>query len=100
MIILMIAIALPGFSQQPSSRTSATQGSSNLPDNPTPNAADNPSGQQTKRILFIIPNFRSVSADQVLPPQSSKEKFKLMLQDSFDYSAFIYVGVLAGVSDA
>jgi hypothetical protein len=65
--------------------------------------AENPSageGQQTKRILGIIPNFRSVSVDAKLPPLSPEEKFKLMLQDSFDYSSFIYVGMLAGVGQA
>src|ERR1035437_8345252 len=30
---------------------------------------------QTKRILGIIPNFRSVSTDDKIPPQSAKEKF-------------------------
>lgn len=54
-------------------------------------------GQQTKRILGIIPNFRSVSVDAKLPPLSPGSKFKLMFQDSFDYSSFIYVGILAGV---
>jgi hypothetical protein len=54
---------------------------------------------QTKRILFFIPNFRSVSADQELPPQTAKEKFELMAQDSFDYSSFLYVGVLSGIAD-
>jgi hypothetical protein len=53
-------------------------------------------GQQTKRILFIIPNFRAVSADTQLPPQSVKDKFVTASQDSFDYSAFIFVGLLAG----
>jgi hypothetical protein len=57
-------------------------------------------GQQTKRILGIIPNFRSVSVDAKLPPLSPGDKFKLMLQDSFDYSSFIYVGVLAGIGQA
>jgi hypothetical protein len=55
-----------------------------------------PEGQQTKRILGIIPNFRSVSVDAKLPPLSPGSKFKLMLQDSFDYSSFVYVGILAG----
>jgi len=55
-------------------------------------------GRQTRRILGIIPNFRSVSADQKLPPLSSREKLKLTLQDSFDYSNFIYVGLLAGIA--
>lgn len=56
-----------------------------------------PAPKQTKRILFIIPNFRSVSADEKLPPTTTKEKFKLALLDSFDYSAFIEVGILAGL---
>jgi hypothetical protein len=57
-------------------------------------------GRQTKRILGIIPNFRSVSVDANLPPLSPANKFKLMLQDSFDYSSFIYVGILAGAGQA
>lgn len=51
---------------------------------------------QTKRILGIIPNFRSVSTDEVLPPQSAKEKFVTTTQDSFDYSAVLVPAVLAG----
>jgi hypothetical protein len=55
-------------------------------------------GKQTRRILWIIPNFRSVSVDQKLPALTPHDKFKLMFEDSFDYSDFIYVGVLAGIS--
>jgi hypothetical protein len=57
-------------------------------------------GKQTKRILGIIPNFRSVSVDEKLPPQSVKDKFITTTQDSFDYSAFIFAGALAGISMA
>ncbi len=57
-------------------------------------------GKQTKRILGIVPNFRSVSADQKLPPQSVKDKFMTTTLDSFDYSAFIFAGALAGISFA
>ena len=55
-------------------------------------------GKQTKRILWIIPNFRAVSVDAKLPPMTVKEKFIGATQDSFDYSAFIYTGILAGIS--
>jgi hypothetical protein len=55
-------------------------------------------GRQTKRILGIIPNFRSVGVDEKLPPLSPRAKFKLTVEDSFDYSNFIYVGILAGIS--
>jgi hypothetical protein len=57
-------------------------------------------GKQTKRILGVIPNFRSVSVDEKLPPISTHDKFKLMVEDSFDYSSFIYVGILSGISQA
>jgi hypothetical protein len=57
-------------------------------------------GQQTKRILWIVPNFRAVSAGAKLPPQSVKEKFKTGALDSFDYSSFIFVGIQAGISQA
>ena len=57
-------------------------------------------GRQTKRILFVVPNFRAVSADEQLPPQSVKEKLKTSLLDSFDYSSFIFVGAQAGIGQA
>lgn len=57
-------------------------------------------GKQTKRIMGIIPNFRSVSVDEKLPPVSTHDKFKLMLEDSFDYSSFVYVCLLSGISQA
>lgn len=57
-------------------------------------------GKQTKRILGIVPNFRSVSADAKLPPQSAKQKFVGAAEDSFDYSSFIFAGLVAGVADA
>ena len=57
-------------------------------------------GRQTKRILGIVPNFRSVSVDEKLPPQSMRDKFITTTLDSFDYSAFIFAGILAGISQA
>jgi hypothetical protein len=57
-------------------------------------------GRQTKRILFMIPNFRAVSADQQLPPQPVKEKLKTATLDSLDYSSFIFVAGQAGVAMA
>ena len=91
-----------------------------LPDAPTPSAAPDGQqsspppktssatsdtlgpgeGQQTKRILWIVPNFRAVNAGAKLPPQSVKEKFKTGALDSFDYSSFIFVGIQAGLSQA
>jgi hypothetical protein len=72
---------------------------SNAP-NSSPAAQVSDNRQQTKRILYIIPNFRAVSADQHLPPQTVKEKFKTATLDSVDYSSFIFVGIQAGVAQA
>jgi len=72
---------------------------SNSGNNPA-NNSDDQYGKQPKRILGIIPNYRAVSANSHLPPQSFKEKFWLATQDTFDYSDFVLVGALAGISMA
>lgn len=48
---------------------------------------------QPKRILGIMPNYRAVSAGVLPPPPTPREAFKIATQNSFDYSAFIFVGV-------
>ena len=49
--------------------------------------AVSPNGtKQTKRVLGIVPNFSSVSADTKLPPQTAKQKLTLAAKNSFDYS--------------
>lgn len=63
-------------------------------------SCDDASGEQTKRIFWVIPNYRAVSADTHLPALRVKEKFWLATQDSFDYSAFVLAGLLAGYSQA
>jgi hypothetical protein len=77
--------------QQSAQASTPTSQTSNNPDAVSPNGT-----QQTKRILGIMPNFRSVSADTKLPPQSAKEKFIGAGHDSFDYSSFFIAGIQAG----
>jgi hypothetical protein len=70
-----------------------------LPDAPAPQSVSSSADQtneQAKRILGIIPNFRAVSTDQHLPPQSVKEKFVTATEDSFDYSAIVIPVAVAG----
>lgn len=59
-----------------------------------------PGLEQPRRILFVIPNYRAVSADAKVPPLDTGGKFKLFLDDSFDYSTFLSVGILAGIGMA
>jgi hypothetical protein len=70
--------------------TAASQ-QTNDPDAVSPNGT-----QQTKRILGIMPNFRSVSADMQLPPQTAAQKFIAAGHDTFDYSSFFIAGIQAG----
>ncbi|MEO6816081.1 MAG: hypothetical protein ABI177_05215 [Edaphobacter sp.] len=90
----------------PGISSSLLAASDSLPEAPLPSAlqsgqATTPAApptdpQQTKRILGIMPNFRSVSADTKLPPQSAKEKFLAAGRDTFDYSSFFIAGLQAG----
>jgi hypothetical protein len=87
----------PDMIAQSSSQTNQSA----APADPNPQASTGgPQGKQTQRILFIIPNFRAVSANTHLPPQSVKDKFVTASQDSFDYSAVIFVGLLSGLEMA
>ncbi len=103
------APAMLSATSSSSSSWGSSSSSTSLPDAPqvsTPDqraSASQPANSrdvQTKRILGIIPNFRAVSADVKLPPQSVKDKFVTVTRDSFDYSSFILPGVLAGYSQA
>lgn len=51
------------------------------------------SKQQPKRILGIMPNYRAVSAGAIPPPPTAKQAFKNATENSFDYSALIFVGI-------
>jgi hypothetical protein len=78
-----------GPAQSPSNNSLAPQNP------PVQKAQQSANGQQTKRILGIVPNFRAVSADQKLPPESVKDKFVGATEDSFDYSSIFFPGVIA-----
>jgi len=59
-------------------------------------SSNEPPPKQTSRILGILPNFRAVSADVKLPPQTVHEKFKTAFEDSFDYSSIFIPLAIAG----
>src|SRR4051812_190290 len=55
--------------------------------------------EDRKRILGIIPNFRTTSVDaKDIMPLSAKEKFKLATRDAFDPGAFVTTALLTGLS--
>ena len=83
-----------------SSSAAALDGASNADDGlqATQQSTPDAPAPQTKRILGIIPNFRAISTDVKLPPQSVKDKFMDATQDSFDYSSIVLPGLLAAYS--
>jgi hypothetical protein len=85
----------PGFSDVAASSSSGEDALQAAPD---PQDAKDAPAPQTKRILGIIPNFRAISTDDKLPPQSVKEKFVTATEDSFDYSSIFIPAALAGYS--
>src|SRR5258708_14378010 len=79
-----------------------------LPDKPTPVAPEqspdeqkkkekDSEGEQTKRMLWVVPNFGAVNANTQLPRMSTREKFSYAAKDSVtDYSSYTWAGILAG----
>jgi hypothetical protein len=87
--------------QAPAAQAQSSSANTPAPQNQPPrNAPEDSVGKQTKRILDIVPNFRAVSADEKLPPETVKEKFMDATQDSFDYSSIFFPGVIAGYNMA
>jgi len=97
---LVASAALP---EAPEPQNSAVQSPSSGPSQstlniPTPPAdANNPPTHkpppQPKRILGIMPNYRAVSAGVIPPPPTPREAFMVATRNSFDYSAFVFVGI-------
>jgi hypothetical protein len=95
-------------SQTPTPATQNQPSANQLPDKPTPvvqeQAPDeqkkkekDSEGEQTKRMLWVVPNFGAVNANTQLPRMSTREKFILASKDSVtDYSSYTWAGILAG----
>lgn len=91
-----------GAQNQTSTPPQPQAGVVTLPDAPSTRAANkevDPSKQQPKRILGIMPNYRAVSAGAVPPPPTPKEAFKIATQNSFDYSSFVFVGLTSMIAE-
>jgi hypothetical protein len=104
-----VFLSTPVQAQNASSSGPATD-SATLPSEPeaqTPaqtgqakTATPEPPDQPSKRILGIIPNYRSVAVDAKLPPQSVREKGVTALQDSFDPGAFELAAIVSAYNYA
>lgn len=101
----VLAAALPPEAPQPQTAPSQPASQSRTQEQNQPGSSS--SGQtpaadmtperkplpQPKRILGMMPNYRAVSADTIPPPPTFREAFGIATKDSFDYSAFVFVGL-------
>jgi hypothetical protein len=69
------------------------------PSPPLPAPAPQPAQQPPKRILGIIPNYRTTPATAKYIPLSTHEKWKLAAQDTFDPGSFILAAGFAVQAD-
>lgn len=92
--------AEPGATQAPAASSSQAP----LPDAPTVSrtgdVAPQSSEEQTKRIMGMLPNFRSVTAGTQVAPESTHDKLMTATLDNFDYTALFFAGWIAADSFA
>ncbi len=56
-------------------------------------------GQQPKRILGVMPNYRAVSMGVIPPPPTAKQAFALATSNSFDYSSFVFTALTSMMAE-
>jgi hypothetical protein len=91
----------PPAQNLPEQSPSAQSPSAPLPDAPVPTASTStvPADEkQTKRIMGMLPNFRSVSPGEIVPKETPREKFVTATLDNFDYTSLSFAGVIAANS--
>ena len=81
---------------QPDKKTAERKPDGTAEDPCASQSEDESKGKQTSRMLWVVPNFAAVSANTKLPSLTAKGKFWLATEDSFDYSSFIWTGIIAG----
>jgi len=57
-------------------------------------------GTKNDRIFAVLPNYGFVAGSKDLPPLTSGKKFRLATASVFDWAAFPFNGVLAGIAQA
>lgn len=97
-LCLLLVIPVTCYAQCESHALAADQ--SSAPQTTPANASQpNPDQTQPDRILGVMPNFRAVSPGAHPPPATPKEAFKIATRQSFDYSAFIFVGITSAMAE-
>ena len=59
-------------------------------------AQDQPQDSPDKRVLGVLPNYRTANETAIYTPITAKQKLTIGAKDSFDYPLVMLAGVLAG----
>lgn len=59
-------------------------------------AQDQPQDSPDKRVLGVLPNYRTANETAIYTPITAKQKFTIGAKDSFDYPLVMLAGVIAG----
>jgi len=117
-IILPVLLALRGLTPQPPSTGSVTENIAQQANPPssdgtattkpadgadatkpqTQNPAADTEAPPDKRVLGVLPNYRTANATDQYTPISTKQKLIIACKDSFDYPLVLLGGGLAGIS--
>lgn len=87
--VFIFLLASPGLAQGPTETQAPVE-------NKLGTAADQepPGG---KRVLGVLPNYRTVDSTQVTGPLTVSQKFAIADKDSFDYPLILLAGALGGI---
>lgn len=55
--------------------------------------------RQPKRILGFVPNYKAVSAGEIPLPPTPRRAFLIATKNNFDYSSYVFVGLLAAINE-
>ena len=105
MILLITLLPSPAIAQQQGAppgpvTVEAQQAVNTGKDGQDPKAQAPQSGTTNDRIFYAMPNFLTVENAGRVPSLTSKQNFKLVAEDSFDYFNYPWFGVLAAISQA
>ena len=104
-VLLVGSRTVLGQQSEPAQKPPVAGAQSSLPEAPSPKtgtaAQTVPADQQqTKRIMGMLPNFRSVSAGEVVPKETARQKLVTATEDNFDYTSLFFAGFIAADSFA
>jgi hypothetical protein len=113
LLAILVVVIAPAIAQQPPPPPATPDPKTATPKDPNNAPAVNrtdeevgksklekETGTKNDRIFAVLPNYGFVAGSKALPPLTSGKKFRLATASVFDWAAFPFNGVLAGIAQA